>query len=151
MRHRRTNPPRQMNRLLIILFSLTIFGCSNSGNINVSTKDLAFKKFISRQKLIDLPVHFDIDNISDSLTEPMIVNESDTLFISPDLASGRIYGLYKDTSKYFLFLNLGAASIYIPEIMTFDKHGNQIQYEQMLIDGYGSDCGYYIKTKLKKE
>ena len=138
-----------MKRLLIIIFCVTLFGCSNSDKPALSTKELAFKKFVSRRKLLDLPIHFDLDAISDEQTQPMIVDDLDTLFIPTDFAAGRIWGIYKDTSKYYAFVTLGAAAVYIPQIQIFDKHGNKIQETELLVDGCGADCGYFCNAIAK--
>lgn len=121
--------------------------CNNPKESPPDPQQLAFRKFVARQNFVDLPLHFDFNNMSDSLTQPMIVEDSDTLFIPTDLASGRIWGIYKDTSKYFMFINLGAASVYIPEIMIYDKLGNRVAYEQLLLECGGADCGYYCSER----
>jgi hypothetical protein len=136
-------------RKCFLLISLAIFSCSTPDKTNISTKQLAFKKFVSRQRLIDLPLHFDLADISDSLTQPMIVDDLDSLFISPAFAARRIWGIYKDTSQLFIFVTLGTASVYIPEIQIFDKHGNRIHYEQLLVDGCGAGCGYSCNAIAK--
>jgi hypothetical protein len=135
-----------MYKLFTLIFLLSIFSCTDPDKTISTAKDIALKKFIARQRLVNLPIHFDLDHLPDSLTQPMIVDASDSLFISPDLASGRIYGLYKDTSNFFLFINFGAASVYIPEILVLDKKGNQIHNEQLLICAGGADCGYYYSS-----
>lgn len=138
-----------MKRLLIITFCFTLFNCSDIDKSNLTQKELAFEKFISRQKLVDLPLYFDLDRISDSLTQPMIVDESDSLFMPTEFAAGRIWGVYKDTSQYFMFITLGAAAVYIPQIQIFDKKGNKVQSEELLIDGCGADCGYFCNAIAK--
>jgi hypothetical protein len=138
-----------MKRLLIMAFAVTLFDCSNSEKPVLSIKELAFKKFVSRQNIVDLPLHFDLDGISDSQTQPMIVDDLDSLFIPTDYAAGRIWGIYKDTSQYFTFITLGAASVYIPQIKIFDKQGNKIQETELLVDGCGADCGYFCSAIAK--
>jgi hypothetical protein len=133
---------RQMNRLLIITFCLTIFSCSEPDKTISSTKEQAFKKFVARQRLVDLPIHFDIDEITDSLTQPAIVDPLDSLFIPTDFGMNRIYGIYKDTSSFVMLIVFGVADDYIPEINVFDKKGNKIQDESVFVDGCGADCGY---------
>jgi hypothetical protein len=135
-----------MKRTLIIIFCVTVFGCTNSDKAIVSTKELAFKKFVSRQRFFDLPIHFDIDEITDSLTQPAIVDPLDSLFIPTDLAAMRIWGIYKDTSEFFVFITLGVAEDYIPVIEIFTKNGDKIQSESVFIDGCGADCGYYCNA-----
>jgi hypothetical protein len=130
-------------RRLILAFGLTILACTNSDKKVDTTKELAFKKLVARQRLVDLPLHFDLNRISDTLTQEPIVDDSDTLFISPTLSGGRIWGIYKDTSNFFLFINLSAAAVYIPSIIVFDKHGNKISEEDLFIDACGADCGYF--------
>lgn len=105
---------------------MTIFGCSDSDRTTVSTKEQAFIKFVSRQRLIDLPIHFDLDNTTDSLTQPAIVDPLDSLFIPTDFAANRIYGIYRDTSSFFMFITFGVASVYIPQLEVFDKKGNKM-------------------------
>ena len=140
---------------IYILLVLAFYCCSTSDKNNVSIKELAFKKFVSIQRLVDLPLYFDLDNyyeegpksiiveVSDSLyITDSLFRPADTLFIPKRVVAGRVWGIYKDTSEYFIFITLGEAAYYIPEIEIFDKHGNKIQEEQLLVDGCGADCGY---------
>ena len=126
--------------------SLILSGCKNAGNTTDSAKEAAFRKFVARQRFIDLPVHFDLNNAPDSLTQPLVFDKTDTLFIPSNNASGQIFGIYKDTSKRFLFIALYPADGYIPAIILFDKHGNRLNEEQLLVDGCGADCGYYCNA-----
>jgi hypothetical protein len=137
---------RQMNRFLILTVCLTIFSCSEPDKIIDLTKEQAFKKFVARQRLVDLPIHFDIDQITDTLTQPAIVDPLDSLFIPTDYAMNRIYGIYKDTNSFFIFITFGTADDYIPNIEIFNKHGDKIQEEDVFVDGCGADCGYYCNA-----
>jgi hypothetical protein len=145
-----------MKNLLPVFALLVLFACNNNhapkkeATQTASPKEIAFKKLVARQKLIDLPLYFDVDNISDSLTQPNIVDDSDTLIFQPDHTGGnRMWGLYKDTTNYFLFVQLMAAERYTPGIIVFDKQGNEIGLEQFIVHGCGFDCGYFCSEKSR--
>ena len=144
-----------MKNTLLVFALLALFACNNNhapkkeATQTTSSKEIAFKKLIARQKLIDLPLYFDVDNISDSLTQPNIVDDSDTLLFQPNDLSGRLIGLYKDTTNYFLFVGLVPAAVYFPAIYIFDKQGNEISFEQLIVWGCGADCGYFCNEKSR--
>jgi hypothetical protein len=153
-----------MNRLLIIIFCLTLFACDEASP-TLSTKELAFKKFVSKQRLIDLPLYFDLENFSDEISLGYIIESSDTLyipddslfipadtlFIPTDVVPGRVWGIYKDTSEFFLVVTLGAWGYPLPELILFDKHGNKIGKERLMngdcnIVDYGRTCNWTAKV-----
>jgi hypothetical protein len=136
----------------LFLFLSGLFACKNSTSSIPdisSVKEAAFKKFIARQRLIDLPVNFNLAYISDTLTEPMLVDSLDSLFIPTDLAAGRIWGICKDTSQFFALITLDVAAVYIPGLRIYDKQGNLLQDVQLLVNGCGADCGYYCTAIAK--
>jgi hypothetical protein len=128
------------SRYAFLLFVL--FGCTVKEEPVLPVRAVAFKKFVARQRLVDLPIHFDLDEITDSLTQPMIADVTDTLFMPKSISGGRIWGLYRDTTRFYMFVTFATAAGYVPEIRVFDKAGNKIQDEEIFIAGCGSDCGY---------
>lgn len=135
-----------MRKFYLSLFAcLFILSCSTN-TPKLSPKQIAFNKLIARQKLVDLPIHFNLNSISDSSTQALIENDSDTLIIDPNSVSGRIMGLYKDTTNYFLFINLYAAAQYIPTITIFDKQGNKISDESLTVEGCNFDYSCFCSS-----
>ncbi len=132
--------------LVLTVVALLFGGCKHYGTLPNTAKEQAFKKFVARQKLVDLPLHFDL-SVTDGISiKPFIEDNTDSLFIAPDHAYGGVYGIYKDTSKGFLFIVLYAADTYIPGVILYDRQGNLLREEELLVDGCGADCGYYCNA-----
>ncbi len=134
----------------IFLFSILIhFSCANSNksivyNPNTISKTTAFQKLLKRQGFVEIPSYNLAGLAEDKNLQPLISDESDSMFFKKDyMPMGKIYGVYKDTSQFFLFITFYAAENYIPAIETFDKNGNRISSEQLLVNGCGAGCGYY--------
>ena len=131
-----------ISALAIVLLS----ACKQSGSGYNPVKERAFKRFVARQRLVDLPLHFDLGVTEGISIKPFIVDSTDSFFIAADHAYGGVYGIYKDTSKYFLLIALYAADTYIPGVILFDKQGNLLREQELLVDGCGADCGYYCNA-----
>ncbi len=104
----------------------------------------AIRKLARRTRLIDLPFYYDLSNYpKDTGLLPILNEPSDTLLFSDGAGGGRVYGVYKDTTNFFLVVNLyAAAGGYIPVIEIFDTFGGKVAHQQLLVRGCGADCGY---------
>lgn len=136
----------------IIPFVVLFIACQQQKEIprKPSDRETAFNTFLKRQRIVDLPLYINTESVSEEGTTSTLESNSDTLFFGSDLYTGsRVFGLYRDTSRFYLFIILQAAEDYIPSIITFDKRGNKISSTSLLVSGCGGGCGYSCSANAK--
>jgi hypothetical protein len=109
----------------------------------------AFYTFISKFKVLSLPLKLDNDSINGPHQNYKQMDTEDTLFIHEPYTL--LYGLLPDTSNYYAVIILGASDALTPLVVTFDKNGKRISESSLMLGlcsgagpGYGP-CSAYCR------
>lgn len=120
---------------------------------NTHSKQADFAKFISKFKVLNMPVV--ITPLEQHGKEKLsLIYGSDTSFINTvykDTAMDKVYayGLLPDTANNYKVLWLTPAEIYLPVLTTFSKTGQKISEEHLTVGKCGDDCCYFCKEIIK--
>ncbi len=127
-----------MKKLLIIIITGLILGCTSSIKERVITKADFIRILAKKIGFINLPYSHNL-NLDKEDYKYLIDSKSiDTLFF--DNYDNQIIGVIPDTSKFFAILYYGIGDDLYPSIRTFSKNGDKID-SKMICYGFCGGCG----------
>jgi len=129
-----------MKKLIAIFCLIVCVSCLNQPKpLPLSDKEVAFKKLISKLKIVPYPISYAIYESIDDKKVIYLNDDSNDTLLRKDFGGdvnpvNAIWGLLPDTSESYKILAFYPADVLFLGVVTFDKKGN-------LLDSYGLNSG----------
>ena len=142
---------------LILLVSILFINCknekaTNNQSDNLVLKSKAFKTFINKFKILEIPLTIEPLKIQDGTFTQLTKTDCkfiDLKDIDPDSDSVYAYGILPDTLESYKVIYLFPSEIRLPKIATYSKNGKKISEVELSIGDCGSDCGFTCNEYIK--
>jgi hypothetical protein len=151
---------RTMRILISIILLCSLTNCSKKNEFtdsetktvdSVANENKEFKEYLLTLDKVELPLT--IKGCDNAYADKRVLDKGKDVKASDDNSYFKTYhhpyGQIATNGNFSAIITFGLADCLIPELITFDSNGVQIDRKTIAIGYCGSDCGYSCKEFMK--